>query len=174
MRLDKYLADRFTSRTKAAAAIERGCVTVNGRVSNPSYEVKEGDRIEVKEDEISFVSVGGFKLHRALIEFNFDVSGKIFADVGASTGGFTDCLLQNGAKKVYCIDVGQSQLAESLKDKNVVIIDNYNARNLNKGLFSEELDGAVVDVSFISLTYILQHVADVLSDNKYCFALIKP
>ncbi|MCD8372295.1 MAG: TlyA family RNA methyltransferase [Clostridia bacterium] len=174
MRLDKFLAEKYGSRTKASAAVSKGLVKVNGKISFPAYEVKEGDDIQVAEEEISFVSAGGYKLYRALNEFGFDVKDKIFADIGASTGGFTDCLLLNGAKKVYCIDVGESQLAESLKDKNVVIIDNYNARNLNKELFSEQLDGAVVDVSFISLTYILQHVSDALTDNKHCLALIKP
>ncbi|MCD7729685.1 MAG: TlyA family RNA methyltransferase [Clostridia bacterium] len=174
MRLDKYLAEKFGSRTKASAAISRGCVTVNGKVSVPSYEVKEGDDIQIVKEDISFVSAGGFKLNRALAEFAFDVKDMVFADIGASTGGFTDCLLQHGAKKVYCIDVGESQLDQSLKDKNIVVIDNYNARNLNKELFAEELDGAVVDVSFISLTYILQHVSDVLCQTKICFALIKP
>ncbi len=174
MRLDKYLAPKYGSRTKAASAISRGIVKVNGKVTYCSYEVKEGDDIQIAEEEISFVSAGGYKLNRALEEFGFDVKDKIFADIGASTGGFTDCLLQHGAKKVYCIDVGESQLDDSLKDKNVVIIDNYNARNLNKGLFEEQLDGAVIDISFISLTYILQHVSEVICEKKYCLALIKP
>ena len=100
--------------------------------------------------------------------------GKVFADIGASNSGFTDCLFQNGAKKVYCIDVGESQLDQSLKDKNVVILDNFNARNLTKDVFAEPIDGAVIDVSFISLTYILKNVAEILDEGGHIIALIKP
>lgn len=174
MRLDKFLSDRFSSRTKAAEAISKGLVSVNGNRVPPSYEVKETDSVEIAEAEESYVSAGGYKLAKAIKDFGFCVNGKTFADVGASTGGFTDCLLQNGAKKVYCIDVGESQLSEKLKKKNIAIIDNFNARNLDRSLFNEELDGAVIDVSFISLTYILGGVANVLSNGKSVIALIKP
>lgn len=174
MRIDKYLADKLGSRTKAANAVSKGLVKVNGRTVVRSYEVKDGDEISVDEVEESFVSAGGFKLQKALKDFNFNAEGKIFADVGASTGGFCDCLLKNGAKKVYCIDVGESQLDKSLLSKNVVVIDNFNARNLNTELFEEELDGVTVDVSFISLTYILGAVAGVIGNDKCVLALIKP
>ena len=174
MRLDKYLSEKFGSRTKAAAAISKKLVLVNGNAVSPSYEYKGGDRIDFIEANESYVSAGGFKLSKAIKDFNFSVEGKIFADIGASTGGFTDCLLQNGAKKVYCIDIGESQLDKSLIDKNIVIIDNFNARNLNPSLFSEELDGVVVDVSFISLTYILEGISNILSDGAQVLALIKP
>jgi len=174
MRIDKYLAEKLGSRTKAANAVEKGLVKVNGKAVPRSYEVKEGDEITVEELEESFVSAGGFKLQKAIKDFGFNAEGKVFADVGASTGGFCDCLLKNGAKKVYCIDVGESQLDKSLLRKNVVVIDNFNARNLNAELFEEELDGVTVDVSFISLTYILGAVAGVLGDNKCVLALIKP
>ena len=174
MRLDKYLADQFKSRTKAAEAIESGLVKVNGTCVAPSYDFKDGDCIEIIQAEEHFVSNGGYKLSKALKDFGFSVKDKVFIDVGASNGGFTDCLLQNGAKKVYCIDVGESQLDDSLKDKNVVILDNFNARNLSKDIFREKIDGAVIDVSFISLTYVLKNVADVISDNEYIIALIKP
>lgn len=174
MRIDKYLAERMGSRTKAKNALVKGLVSVNGKIVSASYEVKDGDDITVTENEENFVSAGGFKLQKAIKDFSFNASGKIFADIGASTGGFCDCLLQNGAKKVYCIDVGESQLDKSLLDKNVVVIDNFNARNLNAALFKEELDGITVDVSFISLTYILGAVAEVLSSGKCVLALIKP
>ncbi len=174
MRIDKYLADSFGSRTKAAAAVEKGLVTVNGKIVSAAYEVKDCDEIKIEKAEQSFVSAGGFKLQKALKDFDFCVSDKIFADIGASTGGFTDCLLQNGAKKVYCIDVGESQLDKSLFSKNIIVIDNFNARNLTADLFSEKLDGVVVDVSFISLTYILGAVAEVLENGKHVIALIKP
>ena len=174
MRLDKYLSEKFGSRSKAAAAIERGVVKVNGIVRAPSYEVKESDNVEISAEEISFVSAGGCKLYKALCDFNFSVQGKVFADIGASTGGFTDCLLKQGAKKVYCIDVGESQLDKSLLDKNIVVIDNFNARAINRQMFEEELDGVTIDVSFISLTYLLKAVSEVLCQAKYVLALIKP
>ena len=175
MRIDKFLSEKYGSRTKAAAAIVKGLVKVNGESTEPSYDYKEGiDVLSFTEDAESYVSVGGYKLSKALKEFDFCVNGKIFADIGASTGGFTDCLLQNGAKKVYCIDVGESQLDKSLRCDSVVVIDNYNARNLNKELFSEKLDGIVIDVSFISLTYILKAVSDVLENGAHVLALIKP
>ncbi len=174
MRLDKFLSEKFSSRTKAAEAIEKGLITVNGSRVSPSYNVKETDKVEITEAEENYVSVGGYKLAKALKDFSFSVKGGIFADIGASTGGFTDCLFQNGAKKVYCIDVGESQLSEKLNYNNVVVIDNFNARNLDKSLFYEDLDGVVIDVSFISLTYILGSVSDILSRGKSAIALIKP
>lgn len=174
MRIDVYLAQKFGSRTKAATAVNKGLVLVNGKKVTRSYEVKDGDAVEIIEAEENFVSAGGFKLAKALKDFDFCVKDKIFADIGASTGGFTDCLLQNGAKKVYCIDVGQSQLDKKLKVKNVVIIDGFNARNLNGDLFEEALDGAVIDVSFISLTYVFGAVANTLENGKNVLALIKP
>lgn len=174
MRIDKYLAQKFGSRTKAAQAIEKGLVLVNGKVVSPSFELKENDDLIFLEAEESYVSLGGYKLGKALKDFNFDVSGKIFVDVGASTGGFTDCLFQHGASKVYCVDVGENQLDDSLKAKNIVIFDNFNARNLDKAMFGESLDGSVIDVSFISLTYILDKVATVIDGGKHVIALIKP
>lgn len=174
MRIDLYLKDKFGSRNKAANAVSEGLVLVNGKAVPSSYEVKEGDDITFLTPEFSYVSAGGYKLHKALKDFNFSVKDGIFADIGASTGGFTDCLLQNGAKKVYCIDVGESQLADSIKDKNVVIIDNFNARNLTRDTFEERLSGAVIDVSFISLTYVLGAVSEVLEDGASVLALIKP
>lgn len=174
MRIDKYLSEKYGSRTKAAKAIESKLVLVNGKPVSSAYEVKDGDKIEFLQAEESFVSAGGYKLSKALKDFNFCVKDKVFADIGASTGGFTDCLLQNGAKKVYCIDVGESQLDESLKGKNTVVIDNFNARNLTEELFEEKPDGVVIDVSFISLTYILGAVAKVLDSGKCVLALIKP
>lgn len=174
MRLDKFCAENFGSRTKAANAIDSGLVLVNGKVVAASYILKDTDEVSFLESKESYVSAGGYKLSKALKDFSFSVEGKIFADIGASTGGFTDCLLQNGASKVYCVDVGESQLHESLRKKNIVIIDNFNARNLTGNLFSDKLDGAVIDVSFISLTYILGGVANILENGGTVIALIKP
>lgn len=174
MRIDKSLSEKFGSRTKAAEAIERGLVLVNGKEVSPSYDLKESDEVTFVQPQEYFVSNGGYKLSKALKDFGFSVVGKTFADVGASNGGFTDCLFKNGAKKVYCIDVGESQLDASLRDKNIVIYDNFNARNLSSDMFSESLDGVTIDVSFISLTYILGAVASTISDKATVIALIKP
>ena len=174
MRIDKYLSEKYGSRTKAAEAVSKGLVLVNGKTVSPSFEVKQSDGLEFLQAEESFVSAGGYKLSKALKDFGYSADGKVFADIGASTGGFTDCLLQNGAKKIYCIDVGESQLDGSLKSDKVVVIDNFNARNLSVDLFKEDIDGAVIDVSFISLTYILDAVGGVLKDGSIVIALIKP
>ena len=174
MRIDKFLAERFGSRTKAVAAINKGLVLVNGKTVTPSYEYADIDELQIIQAEESYVFVGGYKLGKALKDFNFSVKDKVFADIGASTGGFTDCLLQNGARKVYCIDVGECQLDKSLINEKTVVIDNFNARNLNESLFKEKLDAITVDVSFISLTYILKAVSDVLEEGANVLALIKP
>lgn len=174
MRIDRALAEHFGSRSKAADAVKKGYVQVNGRAVNASYELKNTDSITFLQPDESFVSAGGFKLQKALKDFHYRPSGKIFADIGASTGGFTDCLYQNGAKKVYCFDVGESQLDESLKKYEPVVIDNFNARNIKSYPFQDKLDGVVIDVSFISLTYLLEAVADIIPDNGIVIALIKP
>ncbi len=174
MRIDKYLAEKLGSRTKAANMVSKGIVLVNGKSVDPSYEVKASDEIEIVEQSENYVSAGGFKLAKALNDFNASVSDMVFADIGASTGGFTHCLLKNGAKKVYCIDVGESQLDKSLLSDKVIVVDNFNARNLTLELFSEKLDGVVVDVSFISLTYILGVVSQILESDRVVYALIKP
>ncbi|MGN0808254.1 MAG: TlyA family RNA methyltransferase [Candidatus Coproplasma sp.] len=173
MRIDKFLTEKYGTRTKAAEAIKANLVKVNGKFVTPSFEYN-GEPIEFIERQESFVSNGGYKLSKALKDFGFSVEGKTFVDIGASNGGFTDCLFQNGAKKVYCVDVGESQLDKSLLSKNVVIIDNFNARNLNCEMFDGDVDGVVIDVSFISLTYILPGVSNILKDGDYAIALIKP
>ena len=174
MRLDKFLTEKYSSRTKASQAIEDGLVLVNGRRVAPSYEFKDSDCLEFLQPSEHFVSNGGYKLSKALKDFGFSVNDAVVADIGASNGGFTDCLLKNGARKVYCVDVGESQLDASLLKENIVIIDNFNARYLDKNLFSEKIDGVVIDVSFISLTYILKNVAEILDDGGWVIALIKP
>ena len=176
MRLDKYLAaNGFSSRTKAARAIEKGLVTLNGRTAKASDEVAEGDRVEVRAEEVGFASEGGQKLYKALRAFGASVGGQVFADLGASTGGFTDCLLQNGAARVYAVDVGESQLAPHLaRDTRVVVMDRTNARYLGAEQFPEPIDGVTVDVSFISLTLILPAVARILREGGHAFVLIKP
>jgi 23S rRNA (cytidine1920-2'-O)/16S rRNA (cytidine1409-2'-O)-methyltransferase len=176
MRLDAYLcANKFyTSRTKALQAIEKSQVTVNGRFQKPSYIVKDGDEVTVVEEQ-KFVSLGGYKLEKALSDFKFDVTGKTFVDVGASTGGFTHCLLLGGAKKVYALDVGKTQLDEKLKeDERVVVVDNTNARFVDDGTLPEKVDGAVVDCSFISLKLLVEPVFKMVKNEGTAIALIKP
>lgn len=177
MRLDAYLftVKKFPSRTKSAEAIEKGLVSINGKtVLKPSQSVNDSDVVIVSEND-EFVSNGGCKLEKALSDFGVDVKGLIFADVGASTGGFTDCLLRRGAKKVFAIDVGKSQLSEKLRnDDRVVVIDNFNARNLTADVLGEFADGVTCDVSFISLTYVLKPICDVLKDDGFAVVLLKP
>lgn len=175
MRADKYFADTFGSRTKSAEAIERGLVLVNGKPIRPKDEIKETDVVELIEAEESFVSNGGYKLQRAVTAFGFDCRDKIFADIGASTGGFTDCLLQHGAKKVYTVDVGESLLDPSLLSSGKIVqMENTNARYLQKEDFADELDGVVADVSFISLRLIFPTIARIVRESGDVFVLIKP
>ena len=178
MRIDTYLFqnNKYSSRTKAAEAIARGEVVVNGKIAKKSsLEVEETDKIEIVTNSQTFVSNGGYKLEKAFEDFKFSADGLTFADVGASTGGFTDCLLKHGASKVYAIDVGESLLSNDLKqDDRVIVIDNFNARNLNSETLGELVDGVVCDVSFISLTYVLAQIYSVLKDNGFAVVLIKP
>lgn len=175
MRADKYCAEKYGSRTKAAQAIVRGEVLVNGKTVRPADEIGEKDEVVFLAPQEHYVSNGGYKLSKALQTFGVNVKGKVFADIGASTGGFTDCLLQRGAKKVYCVDVGESLLDPSLRgDERIVNMENVNARFLQKEDFPESLDGVVIDVSFISLGLILPVLYDIVSPQGTIFALIKP
>ena len=175
MRADKFFAEKFGSRTKAAVAIEKGWVLINGKNVRPKDEIKETDEVTFVETGTRFVSNGGYKLFRALECFSFSVKDKVFADIGASTGGFTDCLLQNGAKRVYAVDVGECLLDDTVaSNKKVVVMDRTNARYLTKEDFSESLDGVVTDVSFISLRLIFPAIASILSDECFAVTLIKP
>ncbi len=175
MRADKYFAETFGSRTKAAEAIEKGLVLVNGASIKPKDEIRDTDEITFVQAEEYFVSNGGYKLSQGLKTFAYDCRDKIFADIGASTGGFTDCLLQNGARKVYAIDVGESLLHESIAhNPKIVRMENTNARYLEKEDFTEPLDGVVADVSFISLRLIFPAIARILSDEGVVFVLVKP
>lgn len=176
VRLDKYLAGKgFSSRTRAARAVERGLVLVNGKRAKVSLEISATDVVEILPEEVSFVSEGGFKLYKALLDFSEKVEGLVFADLGASTGGFTDCLLQAGAAHVYAVDVGESQLDESLvSDSRVSVMDRVNARYLTAADFPQRIDGVTADLSFISLTYIFPVIADILPEGGKAFVLVKP
>ncbi len=175
MRADKYFAEKFGSRTKSAEAIEKGLVLINGKRIRPKDEIDGTEEIFFPVAEEIFVSNGGYKLSRAIKTFNFDCTNKVFADIGASTGGFSDCLLQNGAKKIYAVDVGESLLHERLANDNRIIkMENTNARYLTKPDFPEEIDGVTIDVSFISLKLILPAIKEILSEKGDGFLLIKP
>lgn len=181
VRLDQYLADQglCDSRSKAQAAIMAGLVYVAGqKAEKPGMNVGEGVSVEVRGKPHPFVSRGGVKLEKALNEFPIDVAGRTALDVGASTGGFTDCLLQRGAAKVYAVDVGYGQLDWKLRnDPRVAVIERTNARNLTPGdLVPQSVPPtlAVIDVSFISLSKILPAVYNLLADKAEIIALIKP
>ncbi len=175
MRADKYFAEKFGSRTKSAEAIERGLVLINGKPIKAKDEIKETDEITFVEVKDLFVSNGGYKLARAIETFGLSCKDKVFVDIGASTGGFTDCLLQNEAKKVYAVDVGESLLHESLLgDKRIVPMENTNARYLAKTDFLDVIDGVVTDVSFISLRLIFPAIKSVLAENGEAVVLVKP
>ena len=143
MRLDKYLFenDYYSSRNKALEAITRGEVFVNGKViKKPSFDVTENEDITISSENKPYVSLGGYKLDCAIKKFLPEIAGKTFIDVGASTGGFTDCLLRNGAKKVYCVDVGEGLLDKTIAaDPKVVVMDNTNARFLTEKDFDEKM-----------------------------------
>ena len=175
MRADKYFAEKFGSRTKSAEAIEKGLVLVNGKRIRPKDEINGSEVISFPVAEESFVSNGGYKLSKAIKTFNFDCKDKVFADIGASTGGFSDCLLQNGAKTIYAVDVGESLLHESLaNDSRIIKMENTNARYLTKSDFPECIDGVTIDVSFISLKLILPAIKEILSADGDGLLLIKP
>ena len=175
MRADKFFAERFGSRTKAAEAIEKGWVLINGKPIKPKTEVLDTDAVAFLEPQERFVSNGGYKLDRALKTFDFSCKDRIFVDIGASTGGFTDCLLQNEAKRVYTVDVGESLLHPSLmSDSRIVQMENTNARYLTKDSFPEKIDCVVTDVSFISLRLIFPVIKDVLNGQGSAIVLIKP
>lgn len=176
-RLDLTVFERGLSKSRenAKAMIKNGCVFVNGKVcTRPSENVSETDEITAVSDN-DYVGRGGVKLAKAIEYFGITLDGAVCVDIGASTGGFTDCMLRNGAKKVYSVDVGTGQLAEELiANPAVVNLEKTDIRNLPKDFFAEEINFIAVDVSFISLTLILPKVAEILSDNGEAVLLIKP
>lgn len=179
-RLDVALVERglCESREKAKRAIMAGAVRVNDQPAQKASDtVDESDKVIVTEGE-KYVSRGGLKLEHALRHFELEVVGKQAVDLGASTGGFTDCLLQHGAAKVYAVDVGQGQLAWKLrKDKRVVVMEKTNARALSPGNFPAPFKGAdiaVIDCSFISLRKILPAAVALVKPSGKIVALVKP
>ena len=177
-RLDVLLTERGLqeSRQRAQAVIMSGEVFVNGqRVDKPGTAVAEDAQIEIRGGTLAYVSRGGLKLEKAMATFPIDLHGAVCADIGASTGGFTDCMLQNGAEKVYAVDVGYGQLAWSLRsDPRVVCMERTNVRYLTAEQIPEPLDFGTVDVSFISLKLILPALRGILKPDGQVVCLVKP
>lgn len=175
MRLDVYLAEKELTKSRAAAAaLIKACgVSVNGKIiEKNAFEVGENDNVEIIGETLKYVGRGGLKLEKALEIGKIDLRGKTCLDIGASTGGFTDCMLQNGARRVFAVDVGTKQLDESLRgDKRVVSLENTDIRDF----FPEiQFDFIGTDVSFISLKLILPHIFRLLKTNGSAAVLIKP
>jgi 23S rRNA (cytidine1920-2'-O)/16S rRNA (cytidine1409-2'-O)-methyltransferase len=177
-RLDEWLVKNevFETRNRARAAILAGKVFVN---DNPA--IKAGimiglkDKVVLKENKIPYVSRGGLKLEKALKEFNVDVSSKIAIDVGSSTGGFTDCLLLHGARKVIAVDVGYGQMAWKLRnDPRVLLLERKNVRYLTNTEISEQVDVIVIDVSFISIKKVINNLKQFLRPDGIIIFLAKP
>lgn len=178
-RLDMILVRQglAESREKAKAVIMSGEVFVNGQREDKAGTSFDETKvqIEVKGNPLPYVSRGGLKLEKALADFAINLRGSICMDIGASTGGFTDCMLQNGAAKVYAIDVGRGQLAWKLRnDSRVVCMEKTNFRYVGKAELSEESDFASIDVSFISLTKLLEAARNLLKERGEMVCLIKP
>ena len=178
VRLDLYLVEHnyVPSRSKASEMIKNNKVFVNNKLVNKlSFEVDEIDIISISENDIlKYVSRGGLKLEKAINEFSLNLDGLTILDIGASTGGFTDCALQNNAKKVYALDVGNNQLHESLLNNDKVInLENTNFKDINKDLVNEKIDLYVCDVSFISIMQILKKLKE-FDENFSIVILFKP
>ena len=164
------------SREKAKALIMAGVVFVNNqKIDKPGTMVKTEDIVEVRDNPLKYVSRGGLKLEKAINEFDIPLKNAVCADIGASTGGFTDCMLQNGAEKVYSVDVGYGQLAWKLRtDDRVINLERTNFRYVTHEQIPDDLDFASVDVSFISLSKILSPLRDLLKEGGRAVCLIKP
>ena len=177
-RLDLALVEKgyAESRQRAQALIMAGKILVNDRpIDKPGVRISEVDHIILKGDDIPYVSRGGVKLEAALNAFQIDPKGLICLDVGASTGGFTDCLLQHGAKSVYAVDVGYGQLAWKLRtDSRVTVIERTNIRHMPAGSLPQAVDLVTIDVSFISLRIVVPSVVKFMRNEAKIIPLIKP
>ncbi|MBQ6370170.1 MAG: TlyA family RNA methyltransferase [Firmicutes bacterium] len=177
-RLDVILTEKglFDSREKAKAAIMAGEILVDGqRIDKPGTKVDDAAEITVKEASCPYVSRGGLKLEKAIKSFDLDLQGVKAVDIGASTGGFTDCMLRNGADHVYCIDVGYGQLDWKLRnDPRITNMEKTNVRYLDVDLIGTDVDFISIDVSFISLKLVLPVAADLLREGGQIVSLVKP
>ncbi|HBR22341.1 MAG TPA: TlyA family rRNA (cytidine-2'-O)-methyltransferase [Nitrospiraceae bacterium] len=177
-RLDKIMVDRalVKSRERARALIMEGKVLVDGSpVTKAGAMINTDSSITLKSGDIPYVSRGGLKLKAAIDFFSIDLKDKTAMDIGSSTGGFTDCMLQMGAKKVYCIDVGYGQIAWPLRnDPRVILLERTNIRHLERKRIPDIIDIATIDVSFISLTKVIPKVLEFLKEDGQILALVKP
>ncbi len=177
-RLDVLLVQKgyFDNRTRAKAAIMEGRVYIGGAICDKAGTmIREDAEIELRGDTCPYVGRGGLKLEKALDTFGLDLTGCVAMDIGASTGGFTDCMLQRGARKVYSVDVGYGQLDYRLRcDERVVNMEKTNFRYFTPEMIEEQLDFASVDVSFISLSMILPRAAELMKKEGRLVCLIKP
>ncbi len=177
MRLDQYLVEKglAPTREKAQALIMSGLVLVDGKTADkPGQRVKENAKVEIKEP-FRYVSRGGYKLEHALEKLGLSVEGFTVLDVGASTGGFTDCLLQRGAKRVYAVDVGRAQMDQKLRqDPRVLLYEETDARELTEKHIPEKVDLITMDVSFISSKKLLPIVVKFLKEEGFLLVLVKP
>ena len=175
-RIDVLLTEKgfFSSRSKAVMAIKDSCIMAGEKIVQKPNETYEDDvEIKIVSAPLRYVSRGGLKLEKAINVFNIDFTDKVVLDLGASTGGFTDCALQHGAKKVFAVDIGSGQLVESLrKDTRVVNLENTDAKNLDKKIF-DECDYIVADISFVSIAKIIASIADKVTKQKLML-LVKP
>lgn len=174
MRLDVFLVQNnyYSSREKASDAIKKGIVLVDGKIIlKPSFDITD-EKIAITEELLPYVSWGGMKLKRAIDYFQLDFKDKVILDIGSSTGGFTDCALQHGARLVYAVDVGSNQLADKLRyDLKVKV---YEQTNITDFMVNERFDYLVMDVSFVSITKIIPTLLRYLDDNNYLVCLFKP
>lgn len=177
-RLDVRLAEEghYPSREKARVAVMAGLIFVDGeRSDKPGTMVKPESNIEIRGSSLIYVSRGGLKLEKAIKSFGLDLNNRVVLDVGASTGGFTDCALRHGARLVYAVDVGYGQLAWQLRNDNrVVVLERTNIRYLTKESLPEIPDFATIDVAFISLSKVLPRVGELLAEEAEGVALVKP
>lgn len=178
LRLDTYLTENglAKSRERAKELIKNGFVSVDGRTAKKSSEdVSDENCIEVTGGQLIYVGRGGLKLEAAVKHFGIMLSGMECVDIGASTGGFTDCMLKNGAVKVFAVDVGHDQLDGSLvNDSRVVNMEKTNIRNTDRSVFGDNIGFVSADVSFVSVTHIIPKIAEILDENGSAAVLIKP
>ena len=178
IRLDQYVFEQgyAPSKSRAQALIMSGIVFVNNqKVDKAGYMVKDTDKVEVRGKDLKYVSRGGYKLEKAIELYSLDLKDRVCMDIGASTGGFTDCMLQNGAKKVYSVDVGYGQLAWKLRtDERVVNMEKTNIRNVTAEDLDEKINFFSVDVSFISLKHIFPVAYAISTEDVIGACLVKP
>ena len=178
IRLDQYVFEQgyAPSKSRAQALIMSGIVFVNNQKADKAGTmIKETDVVEVRGKDLKYVSRGGLKLEKAINEYGLDLTGKVCMDIGASTGGFTDCMLQNGAQKVYAVDVGYGQLAWKLRsDERVKNMEKTNIRNVTVDMLEEKINFFSVDVSFISLKHIFPVAYAISTDDVMGACLVKP